>query len=119
MMAVSHSTRIDTGSARWRIRSFSFAEVEKVSKSADIIPPTRRTRQRTAMARSATAMTNSGIDTRNELVRVTALSNNPPRRLAAHTPKGTEISQVRSSAVVVSKRVFFARLHNNGATGTL
>jgi len=51
---------------------------------------------------------------------VTALSTNPPRAgLAAHTPSGTEISQVIASAQVVSSKVFFARLHNSGATGAL
>src|SRR3984893_4397659 len=99
--------------------SCNFAPAERLSKSADIIPPTRRIRQRTAIASSATAITSSGTDTRNELARLTALSSKTPLRLAAHTPNGTEIIQVRSRAVVVSSSVFFARLHNNGDTGVL
>ena len=55
----------------------------------------------------------------NEPVRLTILSSTPPRRLAVHTPNGTEIIQVRTSAVIVSSRVFFARLHKSGATGAL
>src|SRR5580692_7583816 len=99
--------------------SCSFPQVDSPSKSTDIIPPTRRIRQRTAAASKPTAITSSGAETRNELTIVTALSNNPPLLLAAHTPNGMEISHVSNSAVVVSSRVFFARLHSNGETGTL
>src|ERR1700722_5313557 len=99
--------------------SRAFAAVEKVSKSGDIIPPTRSICQRTAIASKATAMTNSGIETRREVVTVTDLSSKLPRRLADHTPSGTEIIQVNSKAVTVSNSVFFARLHKRGATGVL
>src|SRR5712691_2386599 len=99
--------------------SESFSHGVRSAKSMDIIPPTGRERDRTARASIPIASTISGTEINTELRVATNLSGHRPRQAAVQIPSGTAISHANNMAVVVSRRVFLARIQSSGATGVL